>query len=187
MKNLFFLILSAAFFVGCQNNSKTEEKTLTENSLFETDFSDYKELDALAEYEKEIDTSVHMEGWQDKFRLMNLRKKENYLVLFYKVTELDSREVQSIAYRAIDTLKIKNLKEDERVTVGYCFHEDYYEGEIIAVIKENDSLYANDIVKAWRANPESETIEVLEDHEGINCLNEYFESENSSIPIEKIS
>lgn len=185
MKKLLF-ILSMVFLMGCQNN-KQAEKTAAEDLLFKTTFSDYKELEALADYEKEIDTSVHMGGSQDDYRLMNLRKNDDYLVFFYKVTEWDKQENSPVAYRAIDTIHVKNVKEDEWVSVGYCYHEDYYEGEVIALVKSTADNELAEIIKAWRANVESEKIEELKSAEGLKCLNEFFESDNSTIPIEELS
>ncbi len=187
MKKLFLLFFSIAVVYGCKDKPKTEEEGTVKNAFFETDFSDYRELDALNGYEKQIDTSVHMGGWQDTYRLMNLQKDNNNLVLFYKVTQWDEQEIHHVAYRAIDTLLVNNFEQDERVTVGYCYHEDYYEGEVIALIKKNSGSENSSIIKAWRANPESENIEVLKDHQGIKCIDEFFESENSTIPIEEFS
>ncbi len=129
MKKLFFLILSALFLVGCQNNSKTEEKTMTENSLFETTFGDFKEIDVLADYEKESDTSIYMGDRSDTYRLMNLRKNGDYLVLFYKGTARDSANAQPISYTPLDTIQVKNLNQDERISLGYCQHEDMMRGK----------------------------------------------------------
>ncbi len=55
------------------------------------------------------------------------------------------------------------------------------------MVKGVDSIQEVDILRAWRANPESETIEELRNLEGIECLNEFFKSENSTIPIEEMS
>lgn len=187
MKKLFFLGFPLFFFVACQDNAKQEENTPGENSLFEISFNDYKELDVLDGFEKESDTSVNTGNWPDEYRLMHLQKNLNNLILFYKIAELDSVTARVVSYRALDTVYIKNLKEDERVTVGYCYHEDFNEGEVIAIIQETDSLYSTAIKKAWRANPGSEKIEVLKNHDGIKCLNEFFEGENATLPLEKIS
>ena len=186
MKKLVHVLLIMILALSCKDAEKEPQKEVSENAFFDTSFENYKELDALKGYEKKIDTSVHIGGWQDTFRLMNLRKNGDFLVLFYKVAEWDSAGIHAASYRPLDTLQINNLQKDERVTVGYCYHEDYYEGEVIAIIKEEDSFY-NHIIKAWRANPESEQIELLKDHEGIDCLNEFFESDDATLPLKDYS
>lgn len=187
MKKLLLLMFSVIFLIGCQDTKKQEEKLPEEDSLFGTSFRNYKDLDALDNYEKGSDTAVHMGDSDANYRLMKLKENGGHLILFYKVVERDSIAVNGFLYRAIDTIHVKDLREDERITIGYCQHENFNQGEVIAVIKETDSLYTTDIIKAWRANPGSERIEVLKNHEGIKCLNEFLERENATIPVEKIS
>ncbi len=184
MKNLLFL-LSTVFFMGCQNN-KQAERTAAEDPFFATTFSDYKEFEALADYEKEIDTSVYMGGLQDFYRLMNLRKNDDYLVLFYKVTEWDKQENYPVAYQVIDTIHVKNVKEDEWVSVGYCYHEDYYEGEVIASVRGRGDSELVEIMEAWRANPESGSVEALEEFEGITCLNETLDLKGKPVSLKHL-
>lgn len=187
MKKLLFLIFSAAIITGCQNNVSQEEKASDEDPLFGTSFRDYREIENLEGFENVTDTNIDSGALENKYRLMDLQESASHLILFYKVVERDSIVVNDFQYLAIDTIQIQSLQKDERITIGYCNHTDYNEGEVIAVVRETDSLYTTDIIKAWRANPESEQIEELQNYEGINCLNEFFESENSAIPVEKIS
>lgn len=187
MKKLILLLLFSALLFSCREKQQAEEKMVTQSSIFEKEFSDYRELEVLADYEKVIDTSVYMDTPDETYRLLNLRKNGSYLVLFYKVAGRDEQEIHPTSYRALDTLLVKDLKNNERVTVGYCKHEDYYEGEILALVKGTDKTEVMETVKAWRANPESEKIELLEDHEGLECINEYFEKDNASLPIEELT
>ena len=187
MKKLILLLFCSAFVFACKEKSKSEEKLPVKNGIFETGFSDYRELEALKDYEKQIDTLVYMGIEQDSYRLLNLKKDRNYLVLFYKVTGKNEQGTSQTIYQTLDTLMVNNLRQDERVTVGYCHHQDFYEGEILALVKGTGTTEVMEVVKVWRANPESEKIELLEDHDGLECINEYFEEDNASLPIEEIS
>ena len=187
MKKFSLLLLFSAFIFSCKDSAKPEEKLPVKNALFETEFSDYRELEVLKDYEKEIDTLIYMDVEQDSYRLLNLKKDDSYLVLFYKFAGRDDQRISQRSYRALDTIMVNKLEENERVTVGYCYHEDYYEGEILALVKGTGTTEIMEVVKAWRANPELEEIELVEDHEGLECINEYFEEDNASLPIEEIS
>ncbi|WP_029038174.1 hypothetical protein [Salinimicrobium xinjiangense] len=187
MKKLIFMLLSALFLVGCQNVTKQEKKGTEDDPLFETTFKDYRDLKYFEKFEKISDNSINLQNSADGYRLMELKEKNNHLILFYKLSDSEAGSPDELSYLALDTLQLPQLQEDERVTIGYCYHDDYNEGEVIAVVKETDSLHVTHIVKAWRASAESESIEKLADHKGIKCLNEFFERENATIPFEKIS
>ncbi|MCY2685632.1 hypothetical protein [Salinimicrobium sp. TH3] len=187
MKKLILLLLISTLLSSCREKQQAEEQVVVESSPFETEFIDYRDLKMLAGYEKVIDTSVYMGTPEDTYRLLNLRKNGDYLVLFYKVAGRDEQEIKHTTYLALDTLLVKKLRNDERVTVGYCYHVDYHEGEIVALVKGTGKTDVMETVRAWRANPESEEIEPLQDFGDIKCLDQFFESENSTIPIEDIS
>ncbi|WP_029034508.1 hypothetical protein [Salinimicrobium terrae] len=188
MKKLLFLMFSLVFLTGCQNSSKQEEEEKSdEDPFFGTSFKDYREIVVLENYEKVKDTSFSIGVSEGDYGLMELMKNGNHIILFYKIAERDSVVTNELTYRVIDTIQIQNLQKNEHITIGYCTHEDYSDGEIIAVIGETDSLYTTNIIEAWRANPDTEKIEELKNIEGIKCLNELLERENATIPIEEIS
>ena len=178
MKKLLF-IFSMLFLIGCQDKEQ-KETIAAENALFETAFSDFKDVEALADYEKETDTSVHMGGSEDNYRLLNLRQNNENLVLFYKVADRNSSDAEALSFRAVDTLQIQP-EQDERISLGYCYHKEYYEGELVALVKKNDSLQVGELIRVWRANRESESFEIIENFEGITCLNEGYEGEETSL------
>lgn len=157
-------------FFGCKNE---EEKVSVQNSLFETTFRDYKNVEALSDYQKITDTVI--ESSEEDYRLMELQKDQKSLVVFYKVVDRDEVVVNKFSYKVVDTLQVGQLQGQERLTIGYCHKEGFDQGTIIAVIEANDSLYAKNIVRAWRANMESELIEPLRNLEGIECINEFYE------------
>jgi hypothetical protein len=181
------MFLSAVILLGCQEVSKQEEGEVDDDSLSKTSFKDHKEIEFLKGYEKISDTAINMGSAENNFRLMDLKEKKDHLVLFYKIVERDSISGKAHNKKVLDTLCVQKVTEDERLTIGYCFHDDFHEGEVIALVKQTDSLHVTYIVKAWRANPKSGKLEELKDHSDIRCLNEFFEKENATIPFEKIS
>lgn len=167
---IFILCLACAY--SCQDNPKNSKTEGTEDSLLTTTFRDYREIGMLSDYKKISDTFIFTGGFEDDYRLLRLRENNKDLVLFYEVVDRDSIIVNNFSYRVLDTLHITDIKEDEYLSIGNCYHEAFYQGEIISLVKKTDSLQVQSIVKAWRANPESGSLEVLEEFEGIICLNE---------------
>lgn len=186
MTKLLFLILCVLVLAGCRNNSgpqegiADQEKMVNEDQLFGMDFRNYRDLDPLATYNKQIDTSIFMGGQEDNYRLLNLRQNNENLVLFYKVADRNSSDAEVLSYRAVDTLEIRP-KKDESISVGYCYHKDYYEGELVALVRTNDSLQISELIQVWRANPDSESFEIIENFKGITCLNETYEGKETSL------
>lgn len=180
--NYFFrssvLLIFSVLFFSCKN---AEEKKPSENALFETSFRDYKELKALQDYEKVTDTVVETDPSTEDYRLMELKKNEERLVVFYKVVDKNEVDGGNPAYEVIDTLQVGTLGSQERLIIGYCSRPNARDEEIIAIIKDSDSIYVEKIVKAWRANLISELIEPVEDPKDVSCINEYYEGETEEL------
>ena len=180
--NYFFrsavLVFSFAVFFSCKD---AEEKMSPKNDFFETSFSDYKEIKALQDYEKLTDTVVETDPSTEDYRLMELNKNGERLVVFYKVDEKDVVDGSNLTYKIIDTLQVGTLQPQERLTIGYCSRPNARDEEVIAVVKENDSIYVDKIVKAWRANLISELIEPVEDPKDVSCINEYYQGEDTEL------
>jgi hypothetical protein len=72
-------------------------------------------------------------------------------------------------FDVIDLPKLKN--NEDFVMGGECYLNGKFDGEIFAVILNQNNRNNGKIVRAWRANTEIELIEDIPT-DGINCLNE---------------
>ncbi len=187
MKKIAYVLLMLVLVLSCKDAQKEVEKETSENAFFETPFKDYRELEELSGYEKVSDTSMwDSRNSHDRYRLLQLQKGQNSLILFYRAG-LQHEEGDEISYLALDTLQVKDVGENEQITIGYCTKQGFPEGEIIALVEESDSLYVKSVIKAWRANKASEKMEVVEDLDRIDCINEFFESEDATLPLKDFS
>ena len=161
-KLTLFLVL---LIVSCNHsNSNPDDKV----NLFNTPYSDFKNISFLKDYEKISDTSFSKAGYDPTHRITELQKNDKKLILFSKI-ELDSnrREIYSV----LDTLQINRLTQDQVLTIGYCEVENSLMEEIIAIFYRTDprqrKIYR--IHKAWKANAESNKIEPIRNSEVKFC------------------
>lgn len=178
MKKIFILMTLVAF-CGCKEGA---EEGGGENDLFKTSFRDYRELQVLEGFKKVSDTSIYERRSADNtFRLMELQKGEDHLVLFYKLQDDEDKE-NDFSFRALDTLWIKELQQNQRITIGYCSKPGVNDGQIIGIVQESDSLLV-EISKAWFASTVSGVIEPYDVLEGIECMNEFYQNDKSGISL----
>ena len=167
------LLLFCLLSISCQNSN---QKSSAKNGLFETPFRDYKEVFAFHNYKKVSDTVIETNPPTGDYRLLELEKDNKSLVVFYKVVDRNEG-AEKFSYKVVDTLQVGKLQPQERLSIGYCDRLNAAGEELIAVVKENDSLYSKDIVRVWRANLESELIEPVSDLENIRCINELYKGQ----------
>ena len=184
MRNFVLSLLLVVLVVGCRNGGKEEDNLKgSGNSLFELSFRDYEEIEMFRNFEKVSDTSIESGTGVNQYRLLEVRNNSDNIVVFYKKAEQDNIEPDELEYKVVDTIHIRNLEGNEKITIGYCYKEGIRDGEIIAVVEDTDSLHIRTIEAAWRADPDSGKIGVLPDFFGINCINEEFESEPAQISL----
>lgn len=157
---LFFLITS------CKNaNSNSNDNS----ELFDIAFSEHKNVEYLQDFEKISDTSYVKSGNEPTHRITELKKNDKTLILFSKI-QLDTERNE--VYSILDTLQVKNLRSDQRITIGYCEVENSLMEEIIAIVERSDKDTIRNIIKAWKANSSTNKIELIENLANITCLNE---------------
>ena len=169
MKNLLFILI-LLILISCGN--KMNKKN---HSIIGMEFQYFKQIEKLADYTKVSDTTIYENNLEPKHGILHLRNQENNLIVFKSISR-DS--IENIIYKISDTLIIKNLNKPELITIGYCqINEDNNEN-IIAIIDKTDSLKVQNIKKVWKANTNTNKIEIINKLDGINCFNEwYIESE----------
>ncbi|WP_324720411.1 hypothetical protein [Salinimicrobium sp. HB62] len=186
MKKMLYLLF-LALTISCQENSKTSEEAIAHNNdLLSMTFKDFREIEIFEKYEKAFDTAIYTGGWEDDFRLLHLRETNENLVLFYKVVDRQQNTGEN-TFRVLDTLQIRNLRQDEEIIIGYCYNQNYYEGELVAVAEKTDSLVAQKILKVWRANPASGAVEAVENFKGIICLSLDYEDNGQPVSIKHLN
>ena len=178
MKIKLYYLIAIILCLSCKGREE-----VTQNDIFNTSFKNYNEISALEGFEKISDTSVDTQKTGDNFRLLHLKKDSEIVILFYKKVTPNENNLNSPEYKALDTLRISELDQFERFTIGYCTKEGLIDEQIIAVVKDTTGLYM-DVVKSWKANLETQKIEVMEDLVGLKCLNEFYESEEEVIDLE---
>ena len=72
------------------------------------------------------------------------------------------------------SLAIPDLKNTEFITIGYCQLNQNLDENLIAIVTKTDSMNIQRITKVWRANTTTNSIEVVNNLNGINCFNEFF-------------
>ena len=155
--------------MSCENKKKSLSSN--ETDLTEKSFSDFKEFSIFEKYDKITDTSYAKDGYDPTHRITHIKRNEENIVLFNKVT-LDENYQEH--YSIIDTLKIKDLKDDTFISVGYCEMESTLPEEIIAILRRTEKDTIQEILKAWKANSETKKIEEIKDITELKCLNEYY-------------
>ena len=166
MKNLLF-ILTSLILLSCSN--KTNKKN---DSIIGMEFQKFNEIARLSNYSKISDTTVYGNNPEPKHGILHLQDKKNNLIILKSIT-LDSRNENRI-FKILDTLIIPNLNKPELITIGYCQINEDNDENLIAIVDKTDSLEIQTIKKVWTANTSTNKIEILNNLDGINCLNEWF-------------
>ena len=157
-------------------------KKKNNESLIGGQFKDYYELSLLAKYQKKADTTFFNFELNPNFGLLHLKQNDQDLVLY---SSIKSDSLQNRTYEILDTLSISNLSANETLTIGYCEidlgNDD--NGNIIALVEktENNNMFVQKVNKAWIANPETHKIEPLVNFEEVDCINEFYNGEETRI------
>ncbi|WP_418226873.1 hypothetical protein [Christiangramia sp. ASW11-125] len=168
MRRLITILTLSLLIISCENKKKST--SINKTDLMEKSFSDFKELSAFKEYDKITDTSYAKDGYDSTHRITQIKRNEENIVLFNKIT-LDQNDQEH--YSIIDTLKIKDLKNDTYISIGYCEIDNALTEEIIAILRRTEKDTIQEVLKAWKANSETNKIEEIKDFTKLKCLNEY--------------
>ncbi|KJD34214.1 hypothetical protein PW52_13545 [Tamlana sedimentorum] len=166
MKRLLFIFASLTLFSCC---NKTYKKN---HSIVGMEFKNFNEIDKLSDYSKISDTTIYGNNSEPKHGILHLRNKKNNLIILNNITS-DSKNEKRI-FKILDTLIIPNLDKPELITIGYCQINENNDENLIAIVDKTDSLNIQNIRRIWRANTSTNKIEILNNRNGINCINEWF-------------
>ena len=169
MRQQIIILTLSLLITGCENKKKSLSNK--ETDLMERSFSNFKELSVFEEYDKIKDTAYAKDGLDLTHRITHIRRNQENIVLFNKIT-LDENYQEH--YSIIDTLKIKDLKNDTYISIGYCEMENTLPEEIIAILRRTEKDTIQEILKAWKANSETKKIEKIKDIIKLKCLNEFY-------------
>lgn len=179
MKNL--LIISALLtLISCTETPK--------KSLIGSQFNDFKELSYLANLEKVSDTTFFNYEMDPNFGLLHFKTGKKDLVIYSSI-KYDS--ISNRSFKILDTLQLLNLNKNEFLTMGYCELDIKNEdnGNVIALVEkvESKNMFIKKVNKAWIANPNSGKIEPLQNHERVDCINEFYDGEETKINYELLN
>ena len=173
MKRIWPILMMLLMF-SCKEQ-KEGEKIVTEPdpTIFNGVYMDFREMDEFEGYKKVTDTTVYVEGNLDPaFRLTHLKNERHNLVLFSKITvNEDLQEMKKV----VDTLIISGMAEEDFISIGYCSLNGKYDQEIVSIVKSTPQRNIEKVVKAWRANLETEELEEITTPDSISCLNEFYQ------------
>lgn len=172
MKKLWPILI--LFLIFSCKEQKEGEKEVAEPDLivFNGVYMDFREMVEFEGYNKVSDTVIFtsQNNLDPSFRLTHKEKEGENLILFSGITLNEKRDENK---RILDRLKIANLGEDEVVTIGYCSLNGEHSQEIVAIVKRTQQEYIEEVVRAWRANPETKDFEKISNPGEINCINEF--------------
>lgn len=126
------------------------------------DFSDYNDFGGMM-------ISAH--GEEIQYGFAHYGKENSQIIIFETVRTVQSKGV----YTLIDGLVVTDLDSNEVLMYGQCSLYGEDDSFIVAVILddvEDEEDYTN-ILRAWRANPNTKRFEVIET-KSISCVNEGF-------------
>ncbi len=168
MRKLITLLTISLLILSCQNKKKTSSNS--QSDIFKESFSNFKELAVFEDYDKITDTSYVKNGFDPTHRITQINRNNENILLFNKIT-LDENYNEN--YSILDTLIIKNLEEETYISVGYCETKNSLPEEIIAILRRTNKDTIQEILKAWKANSETQKIEELKNFKNLTCLSEY--------------
>ena len=162
----FIAILLICFFFSCKNNNSSPDR---ESGLLNISYTNYKDVDLWKDYKKISDTAFIKSGSHNTHRITQLEKNDTRLILFAKI-EVDENTLEE-NITVIDTLAIRDLSKNQKVTIGYCETENYLMEEIIAIVEKTNRDTIQHVVKTWVANHETNRIESMDNSNVSFCYN----------------
>ena len=165
--NKLLVVIALLTLIACGNSEHESQ-----HSLIGIEFKSFSEIAELQKFSKVSDTVVYGTYVDPKHSILHLNNDTQNLILFNSVA-IESSNTKKLV-KVLDTLAIPDLKNTEFITIGYCQLNQNMDENLIAVVTKTDSMNIQRITKVWRANTTTNSIEVVNNLNGINCFNEFF-------------
>lgn len=162
---LLFILYSIS--VGCDTSDNHE------NLLKGIIYRDISTITAFKGYEF-IKGSVT--GKEDSLRnynygLEHIRGKKNDVVIFCRI--LNRKDSPNPDYQILDTINVDIINDNVELNWGNCRLDTVVNSEIIALFYyDNEKLFYDRIIKAWKVDFKQERIIPISNTKGIDCINE---------------
>lgn len=140
----------------------------TANSLIGQDYSKIGNEIVFEDYSiKHIGSHLlPKDNFDTDFGIAEYWSAEKRFLLFYEIA--DSKKIVT------DILEINKKDIKNRKLTEYCSTKNGFDSEIIAIVKDNDTEFHSNIIKAWRANRESGKFEKVSNRKISKCGNENY-------------
>jgi hypothetical protein len=106
------------------------------------------------------------DGFDADFGIAEFWSSEKRFLLFFRID--DSKQIITNVLE-IDKKDLQNKK-----TTEYCSTKNGFDSEIIAIVKDSDSEFYTEIVKAWKANRKTGKFEKVSKRKIKKCGNESY-------------
>lgn len=178
---IFTVILFAVFVTGCKKSIDTEAAVqkqssgsdLQQNPMNGIVFSDIAEIPELKGYVLDAGSVIDNIGKRPelfKYTVAQYSNNKNHLIILKELIKVAGSP--KVKYKILDTLLTERVKQDEYLVICTCRLNGIDDTEIIAVVKaDDDKAYYDVVVKAWRADTQSEKIVPITALNGIDCIN----------------
>jgi len=144
-----------------------------QNPLYGIIYWDNNEVLQLKDF-KEVGGSVMMDFTDNlgnyKFGISEFINNTKHILTFEQFIREPNNPKSK--FKILDTLNINLTDKDGYVSYCECRQDSTFDYEIIAlVITDEDKEYYDKIIRAWRADTETGTINPIKNVSGINCVN----------------
>ena len=163
IKGVHLRVITVLFlFVSCNSNGPDFR------SLIGKEYQSLNEFGIMKGYAEQV--GIMLESLNDKeYGLSYYKKGPIHVIAFERVIRQSNGTTK---YFLLDILKINYVGKEQYVKLGLNRLNGENDIAIISIYQyENDVQFFTNIVKAWRANRETEKIEKI-DTKGIDCTNE---------------
>jgi|SRR5690554_1733853 len=109
---------------------------------------------------------LQKDNFDTDFGIAEYWSSEKRFLLFFKISDSDKI--------IIDILKIDKKDLKNRNLTKYCSTKNGYDSEIIAIVKDSNSEFYTNIIKAWKANRKSGKFEKVNKRKITKCGNENY-------------
>lgn len=164
----FTLLFFAVFVFGCKNEIEKDQ-----NSLKGKVYTQISEIPELKDFEFQAGSMIDYEGKSSheyKFGVSQFFDKDKYLIIL----EEKQAKGKKTSNKILDTIMIKDILENESISLCTCRINGKGNSEIIAVVKNesDENEYLKKVVKAWKVDSKAGKIFPINNLKEIDCVNE---------------